>query len=296
MTGARVLVTGGTGFVGRHVLRALAARGVPVRAVIRTGSASRLPEVLGDIDIRESADLFSETAGWWEAACEGIGRIVHLAWIATPGTYLTAPENLDCLQGTLALAKGGARAGVSKILGVGTCFEYDLSGGVLPAETPLRPATPYAAAKAAAFLALSQWLPSQRVAFLWARLFYLYGEGEDSRRLVPYLHKQLAAGVRAELTSGRQIRDYLDVHEAAEQLVDALYSDMEGAFNLCSGVPVTVRQLAERIADEYGRRDLLGFGARADNFVDPPCVLGLPGQARQLDPPPASVPKTNQTS
>ncbi len=281
MTDARVLVTGGTGFVGRHVLRALAARGIPIRAVIRTASASRLPDGLGSIDVRETGDLFGETAGWWEAACQGIGKAVHLAWIATPGVYLTAPENLDCLQGTLALAKGAARAGVAKFLGIGTCFEYDLSGGVLPAETPLRPSTPYAGAKAAAFQALSQWLPSQGVSFLWARLFYLYGEGEDPRRLVPYLHKQLAAGLRADLTSGRQIRDFLDVREAAEQLVDALYSPAEGAFNLCSGVPVTVRQLAERIADEYGRRDLLNFGARADNIVDPNCVLGLPGQARR---------------
>ncbi len=279
----RVLVTGGTGFVGRHVLRALAARGIPVRAAIRSGSASRLPDGLGDIDMRESDDLFAETSGWWEAACEGIERVVHLAWTATPGHYLTAPENLDCLQGTLALAKGATRAGISKFAGIGTCFEYDLSGGVLTSTTPLRPATPYAGAKAAAFQALSQWLPAQGVAFLWARLFYLYGEGEDPRRLVPYLRRQLAAGEPADLTSGQQIRDFLDVREAAGQLIGALYSDAKGAFNLCSGVPVTVRQLAERIADEYGRRDLLNFGARPDNLVDPVCVLGLPGYAKRQE-------------
>ncbi len=280
MTNERVLVTGGTGFVGRHVLRTLDARGIPVRAVIRTGSASRLPDGLRNIDVRESGDLFAETPGWWEAACEGVSKVVHLAWVATPGVYLTAPENLDCLQGTLALAKGAAGAGVAKFLGTGTCFEYALGSGVLSTETPLHPSTPYAGAKAAAFLALSQWLPSQGVAFLWARLFYLHGEGEDQRRLVPYLRKQLAAGLPADLTSGRQIRDFLDVREAAGQLVDALYSSAEGAFNLCSGVPVTVRQLAERIADEYGRRNLLNFGARPDNLVDPACVLGIPGQVR----------------
>ncbi len=103
---------------------------------------------------------------------------------------------------------------------------------------------------------------------------------KNPRRLVPYLRKQLAAGLPADLTSGRRIRDFLDVREAAGQLVDALYSNAEGAFNLCSGVPVTVRQLAERIADEYGRRDLLNFGARPGNLVDPVCVLGLPGQVR----------------
>lgn len=277
---SRVLVTGGTGFVGRQVLRALAERRIPLRAVIRTATAARLPDGIGDLDVLETDDLFAETAAWWETACKGIGKVVHLAWVATPGTYLTAPENLDCLSGTLALAKGAARAGVERFLGVGTCFEYDLGERVLSVETPLRPTTPYAGAKAAAFQALSQWLPAQGISFLWARLFYLYGEGEDPRRLVPYLRKQLAAGLRADLTSGRQIRDFLDVREAAKQLVDALYSDAGGAYNLCSGVPVTVRQLAERIAGEYGRSDLLNFRARPDNLVDPACVLGLPGQSR----------------
>jgi nucleoside-diphosphate-sugar epimerase len=50
----------------------------------------------------------------------------------------------------------------------------------------------------------------------------------------------------------------------------------QGAVNVCSGVPVTVRELAERIADEYGRRDLLRFGARPDNLTDPPVVVGVP--------------------
>jgi len=48
----------------------------------------------------------------------------------------------------------------------------------------------------------------------WCRLFYLHGEGEDARRLVPYLRAKLIAGEPAELTSGKQIRDYLDVRDA----------------------------------------------------------------------------------
>ena len=155
------------------------------------------------------------------------------------------------------------------------CFEYDLTVGVLDVETPLRPLTPYAGAKAGAFMALSQWLPQQDVEFAWCRLFYLHGEGEDARRLVPYLHTKLIAGEPAELTSGNQIRDFLDVREAGRMIVETALSDEQGPVNICSGVPVTVRQLAEQIADEYGRRDLLKFGARPDNLVDPPCVVGI---------------------
>jgi nucleoside-diphosphate-sugar epimerase len=77
------------------------------------------------------------------------------------------------------------------------------------------------------------------------------------------------------LSSGTQIRDYLDVHEAGQMIVEAALGSVQGPVNICSGMPVTVRQLAERIADEYDRRDLLRFGARADNPVEPPCVVGV---------------------
>ena len=116
---------------------------------------------------------------------------------------------------------------------------------------------------------------SAGVEFAWCRLFYLYGEGEDERRLVPFLRGKLEAGEAAELTSGQQIRDYLDVRDAGRMIADAALGTVQGPINICSGIPVTIRQLAEQIADEYGRRDLLRFGARPDNPVDPPCVIGV---------------------
>jgi dTDP-6-deoxy-L-talose 4-dehydrogenase (NAD+) len=58
-------------------------------------------------------------------------------------------------------------------------------------------------------------------------------------------------------------------------IVEAALGTVQGPINICSGVPMTIRQLAERIADEYGRRDLLRFGARPNNLVDPPCVVGV---------------------
>lgn len=272
---ADVLVTGGTGFVGQAVVAALAARGLALRCVIRRGTSDRLPILKAGLDTVETDDLFAEGPEWWAAACDGVGTVIHLAWYAEPGKYLTSDRNLDCLSGTLSLARGAARAGVKRFAGVGTCFEYDLTGGDLTVDTPLDPLTPYAAAKASAYLTLNRWLPLQGVRFLWARLFYLHGEGEDARRLVPYLHGQLAAGLPADLTSGTQVRDFMDVKDAAQLIVADTFSARDGATNIASGRGITVRQLAEGIADRYGRRDLLRFGARAENLTDPPRVVGL---------------------
>jgi dTDP-6-deoxy-L-talose 4-dehydrogenase (NAD+) len=272
----RVLLTGATGFVGRQILRALAERGARVDVVLREGRIVP-PEARAHLGRTLSTpDLFAERAEWWTAACEGIDVVVHAAWYAEPGEYLRSPKNMDCLAGTLELARGAARAGVRRIVGIGSCAEYDAAAGTLSTATPIRPETPYAAAKAAAYLGLSRWLPAQGVELAWCRLFHLYGEGEDARRLVPYLRERLAAGAIAELTVGQQVRDFMDVRDAGDTIAEVALGTVQGAVNVCSGVPVTVRELAERIADEYGRRDLLHFGARADSPFDPPRLVGVP--------------------
>lgn len=269
-----ILVTGANGFVGRQVVRHLSAQGHQLRLVRQSATSASAALVQG-AEVVETSDVFSESAGWWRTALSGIDTIVHLAWYAEPGQYLRSERNLSCLAGTIEMARFCIQAGVRRFVGVGTCAEYDLSRGMLRADTPLKPDTLYAASKASVFHVLSQLLPAADIQFVWCRLFYLYGEGEDSRRLVPYLRQQLEAGEPAELTSGNQIRDFLDVRMAGAMIAETALSQRQGPVNICSGIPVTVRQLAERIADEYGRRDLLRFGTRPDNLFDPPCVVGV---------------------
>lgn len=271
----KILVTGATGFVGRHVVNNLAARGEDVFALVRRGKEAAFEGILRNDRIISTKSAFTESDDWWRETLHGIDSVIHLAWYVEAGKYLTAPENMDCLIGSLRMAKAGADAGIRRFIGIGTCIEYDVSVGTLTTNTPLKPTTPYSAAKAAAFTALSELLPARGVEFAWCRLFYLYGEGEDERRFVPYLRKMMSEGKVADLTKGTQVRDYLDVKEAADQIVDASLGATQGAVNICSGQPVTVRELAERIADEYGSRHLLNFGARPENLVDPPYIVGV---------------------
>jgi len=272
-----ILLTGAAGFVGRQVLRALGERGCRVRSVVREGKQERFAHDDAIETIVASRDIFAESAAWWARACGGVDTVIHAAWYAESGQYLQSPKNQECLSGTLRLAEGAVQAKVRRFVGMGTCFEDDLEAGRLSIKTPLKPSTPYAQAKVDAFNALSVALPRHGVAFAWCRLFYLYGEGEDSRRLVSYVRARLQAGEPAELSSGSQVRDFLDVREAARMIVDVALGSQEGPVNICSGKPVTVRELAERIADDFGRRDLLRFGARPDNPVDPACVVGVRG-------------------
>jgi len=271
-----MLITGASGFVGRKIMLGLNKNNLHLTAVVRQISKStNSDQQLVDV-IVPSRNLFQETSEWWEHNLRGVDTVIHVAWYAEPGKYLYSQANFECLQGTLSLAKGAANAGVRRFIGIGTCLEYNLQGGLLSIETPLNPTTPYAATKAAAFFALSQLLSNHGTEFLWCRLFYLYGDGEDERRLVPHLRSKLAAGQPVELTHGTQIRDFLDVNRAGQMIANLSLGNQIGPVNICSGEPVTVRQLAERIADEYGRRDLLKFGAHSPSSFDPPIIVGIP--------------------
>ncbi|MEE6138728.1 NAD(P)-dependent oxidoreductase [Mycobacterium sp. 050128] len=269
-----ITLTGATGFVGRQILHHLLERGCPVRVIVRDPSRMQGISSGGRLEIVQTPDLFAEPTGRLEELLEGSETLVHAAWYAKPGEYLTSPLNLDCLTGTLNLARAFTAVNGKRFVGVGTCAEYDTSAGLMTTDTPLAPNTLYAACKAAVFQVLGCLLDTEGMTFAWCRIFYLYGEGEDERRLIPYIRKQIAAGQEVLLTRGEQVRDFLDVKEAAQMITDVALGQQRGAVNICSGEETTVRQLAERIADEYGRRELLRFGARPENAFDPPRIVG----------------------
>lgn len=269
-----ITLTGATGFVGRQILRNLLDRGCSVRVLVR--DPSRLQDIWarGALEVVQTPDLFAEIPGRLEELLEGSETLVHAAWHVKPGHY-TSPLNLACLTGTLNLAQAFAAVGGKRFVGVGTSVEYDPSAGLMTTDTRLAPNTLYGACKASAFEVLRYFLGAEGVSFAWCRIFNLYGEGADELGLVSYIRRQLEAGQEVLLTRGDQVRDFLDVKDAAGMIADVTLGQQQGAVNICSGEAVTVRQLAERIADEYGRRELLRFGARPENIYDPPRVVGV---------------------
>jgi len=272
----RILITGGTGFVGRQVVRSLSKKDVEMTLVVRNGKQNAVKDIASVKKIITSQDIFAENRHWWANACKGIDTVIHAAWYVEPGQYLESEKNADCLIGSIELVRGAACAKVKRFIGVGTCFEYELSASRLSTQTPLKPLTTYAAAKTSLFTFCSVYLSTRGTDFVWCRLFYLYGEGEDERRLVPYVRGKISKGETAELTEGKQTRDYLDVSQAGDQIAEVALGTEVGPVNICSGLATTVRELAEEIAKQYGRPDLLSFGRKDENIKEPPYVVGEP--------------------
>jgi nucleoside-diphosphate-sugar epimerase len=281
-TAQRVLVTGGRGFLGSHVVRALLASDRDVAVLTRSRSA---PPMAGDDagkvaiisgSLQDREQLRDRISEWRPDAC------IHLAWYAEPGRYLESPENLSALDGTLALLQALIDVGCATVAMAGSCAEYDTDQGWLNEDTPLRPRTIYAASKASGSMLVQQLAKDTGTSVAWARIFYPYGPFEDRRRAVPALILSLLEGRRFAASAGDQVRDYVYGKDAAEAFVTLIDQRASGAFNVASGVPITIRQLMEMIGDQLGGRDLIDFGAAPPRAWEPRFIAGDTTRLRSL--------------
>jgi nucleoside-diphosphate-sugar epimerase len=258
MKGPRVLVTGATGLIGRHLAEPLARRGYEVVALGRSG---------GDL----TGDLLADPEGVAERA--GATHLVHLAWHDAPTARMTAPENLDWAVASLRLLRAFAARGGKRAVMVGSCAEYDWTGvGRLAEDAPLKPATPYGAAKAGTGLAALGLAKSLGLTLVWARPFFVFGPGEPKGRLFGDILKGLTAGETVDCTDGLQRRDFLHAADVAGALCHLLASDAEGPVNIGSGKAVEVREMIGILARALGREQLIRLGARPRPLDDPPLI------------------------
>ncbi len=258
MSGGRVLVTGATGLIGRHIAAPLVERGYEVVALSRHGGGL-------------SGDLLADPEGIAERS--GADHLIHLAWHDAPTGRWTAPENLDWVVASLRLLRAFAGHGGKRAVLVGSCAEYDWTGaGRLAEDAPLRPATPYGAAKAATGIAALGMASSLGLSLVWARPFFIYGPDEPKGRLFGDIIKGLRAGQPVDCTDGLQKRDFLHAADVAGALTRLLASKTQGAVNVGSGHAVEVREMIGTLARAMGREDLIRLGARQRPGDDPAVI------------------------
>lgn len=272
----RVLVTGASGFLGRQSVPMLLAAASDVHALVGSRQVPFPPGVqvhrCNLHDGQEVAQLIARLRPT---------HLLHLAWNTAPGTFWTAPDNLDWLASSLHLVRCFAAQGGRRLVIAGTCAEYQSGPEPLhETRTPCRPSTLYGCCKQALHVALDGYARQEGLSLGWARLFGLFGPFEQPERMVASSLLALLSGQPVRCTSGLQERDFLHVQDAASALVTFLQSGVEGPVNIGSGQAVSIRQLIQTLADTVGGPASIEFGAWPLPCHEPPRVLADVGRLR----------------
>ncbi|HEV7743985.1 MAG TPA: NAD(P)-dependent oxidoreductase [Pyrinomonadaceae bacterium] len=273
----KVLLTGASGFVGRHCLPALRSRGFEVHALSSKETAS---VAIAGVHWHH-ADLLDQAQVASLLAALRPTHLLHSAWYAVPGKYWEAPENFRWVEASAHLFKTFVEAGGRRVVGVGSCAEYDWKDGCCSEQsTPLNPTTTYGVCKHTLQLRLATLAEETGLSAAWGRIFFLYGPYEYQERLVASIISALLREQPAPCSHGDQVRDFLYVADAADALVALLDSEVSGAVNIASGVPLRLHELINQIAAYLERADLIQFGARATPASEPPVLVAEVGRLR----------------
>ncbi len=265
----RVLVTGATGFIGRHTLAPLRKLGYEVHATSSTKNLSgesniywhTLDLLQGD-DIGRVMRLVKPT------------HLLHLAWDTTPGKYATSTENLQWVKASLSLLEAFVEQGGRRVVFAGSCAEYDWDYGVcIENKTPCSPRTLYGHSKQSTQKMASSFCQQQQVSFAQGRVFYLFGPHEHPARFVPQVISGLLNQKNTACSEGLQLRDFLYVKDVANAFVTLLDSQVEGAVNIASGKPRSLRKLVEIITSYTGNTEVIQFGELATADDEPEVLL-----------------------
>jgi nucleoside-diphosphate-sugar epimerase len=253
----KILITGASGFIGRHCLPILLEKGYEVHAL----ALEPLPGFEKEINWHIQNFLDDEKT---QHIIERIrpSHCLHLAWYTEPGKYWTSPENLPWTASSITLLNSFYRNGGERFVGAGTCAEYDWQNGYCDESiTPLQPSSLYGTCKNSFQKILASFSNEMVLSSAWGRVFFLYGPNENPARLVPSVILSLLRGETALCSEGNQLRDFMHVYDVANSFIRLLQGEITGPVNIASGEPVLIKDVIYKIAGLMDGFEKIRLGA-----------------------------------
>ncbi len=261
----RLFLTGGTGFIGSYLLQAALKAGHEVRAFRRESSQARI--TLSREPEWVTGTSFDDVPAKALAGCD---VLIHCA------AYGVSPQPCEwetAMQANVAepmsLMLKAVEQNVSRLVVCGSCTEFGSAASrydSIPADAPMEPIGAYASSKAAFTTAFSGLVREKELHGLVARVFHVFGEGQDARNFWPSLKRAALAGEDFDMSSGEQVRDFTSVEVVAKMILEAalncpLEPGQPQYVNLSGGQPQRLAQFAEHWWEQWQATGTLRVGA-----------------------------------
>lgn len=248
MAKRRIAVTGASGFVGASLVRRLLDLDYSVVALVRPGSdtwrfdtfdSSRAEIKPTDLTSRQSVD---------EVFSEKIDSLIHCA---AHGAYSFQTDTQQIIQvnvqGTMNILDASIEHGVHSFVNLGSSSEYGYSEKATSETDRIEPNSPYAISKAFGTHYCSHMAKSSKTFITTLRLYSVYGNLEDPRRLIPTLLRQAQENTLPQFASPNTARDFVYIEDVLDIITlasNGLNCASGEVFNVASGKQTTLKELA----------------------------------------------------